>query len=128
MGESADDRIGMLMTLANLPEHPQSVPINMLMPMEGTPLGRSEKVDPIDFVRMIAVARIAMPQSVVRLAAGRELMSEEQQALCFLAGANSIFVGDKLLTAKNPEEDKDRRLFEKLGIEPMPAHSCPAEK
>ena len=84
--------------------------------------------DPIDFVRMIAVARIAMPQSVVRLAAGRELMSEEAQALCFLAGANSIFVGEKLLTAKNPEEDKDRRLFEKLGIAPMPAHSCPAQK
>jgi biotin synthase len=128
MGESADDRIGMLMTLANLDEHPQSVPINMLMPMEGTPLGRSEKVDSIDFVRMIAVARIAMPQSVVRLAAGRELMSEETQALCFLAGANSIFVGDKLLTAKNPEEDKDQKLFAKLGIEPMPAHSCPSEK
>ncbi|MBI1260091.1 MAG: biotin synthase BioB [Rhizobiales bacterium] len=128
MGESKDDRLGMLIALANLEEHPQSVPINMLMPMEGTPLGKSEKVDPIDFVRMIAVARIMMPQSVVRLAAGRELMSEEQQALCFLAGANSIFVGDKLLTAKNPEADKDSKLFAKLGIEPMPAHSCPAEK
>lgn len=128
MGESQTDRLGMLMALANLPEHPQSVPINMLMPMEGTPLGMSEKVDPIDFVRMIAVARIIMPMSVVRLAAGRELMSDEQQALCFMAGANSIFVGDKLLTAKNPEADKDQILFKKLGIESMPAHSCPSEK
>ena len=128
MGESKADRLGMLIALANLEEHPQSVPINMLMPMAGTPLGQSEKVDPIDFVRMIAVARIMMPQSVVRLAAGRELMSDEQQALCFLAGANSIFVGDKLLTAKNPEADKDKVLFAKLGIQSMPAHSCPAEK
>jgi biotin synthase len=128
MGESADDRIGMLLTLATLEEHPQSVPINMLMPVEGTPLGRSEKVDPIDFVRMIAVARIAMPKSIVRLSAGREHMSEEMQALCFLAGANSIFIGEKLLTTKNPEKDKDRLLFEKLGIVSMPAHSCPSEK
>lgn len=128
MGESQSDRLGMLMALANLPEHPQSVPINMLMPMEGTPLGMSEKVDPIDFVRMIAVARIIMPQSVVRLAAGRELMSDEQQALCFMAGANSIFVGEKLLTAKNPEADKDQVLLKKLGITSMPAHSCPSEK
>ena len=128
MGESQSDRLGMLMALANLEEHPQSVPINMLMPMEGTPLGASEKVDPFDFVRMVAIARIIMPQSIVRLAAGRELMAEEHQALCFLAGANSIFVGDKLLTAKNPEADKDRQLFAKLGIEPMPAHSCPAAK
>ncbi|MGB6087439.1 biotin synthase BioB [Parvibaculum sp.] len=128
MGESADDRIGMLLTLANLEEHPQSVPINMLMPVEGTPLGRSEKVDPIDFVRMIAVARIIMPKSIVRLSAGREHMSEEMQALCFLAGANSIFIGEKLLTTKNPEKDKDRMLFEKLGIVSMPAHSCPSEK
>src|SRR5690606_23174557 len=128
MGESADDRIGMLLTLANLEEHPQSVPINMLMPVEGTPLGLSEKVDPIDFVRMIAVARIAMPKSIVRLSAGREHMSEEMQALCFLAGANSIFIGEKLLTTKNPEKDKDRVLFEKLGIVSMPAHSCPSEK
>lgn len=128
MGESPSDRIGMLLTLANLDEHPQSVPINMLMPVEGTPLGASEKIDPIDFVRLIAVARIAMPQSVVRLSAGREHMSEETQALCFLAGANSIFIGEKLLTTKNPEADKDQRLFAKLGIEPMPAHSCPSEK
>lgn len=128
MGESTDDRVGMLLTLANLEEHPQSVPINMLMPVEGTPLGLSEKVDPIDFVRMIAVARIAMPKSIVRLSAGREHMSEEMQALCFLAGANSIFIGEKLLTTKNPEKDKDRMLFEKLGVVSMPAHSCPSEK
>jgi biotin synthase len=89
---------------------------------------RSEKVDPIDFVRMIAVARIIMPKSIVRLSAGREHMSEEMQALCFLAGANSIFIGEKLLTTKNPEKDKDRMLFEKLGIVSMPAHSCPSEK
>ena len=128
MGESPSDRIGMVLTLATLPEHPQSVPINMLMPVEGTALGGSDKIDPIDFVRLIAVARIAMPQSIVRLSAGREHMSEETQALCFLAGANSVFIGEKLLTTKNPEADKDRMLFKKLGIESMPAHSCPSEK
>ncbi|MGB5949117.1 MAG: biotin synthase BioB [Parvibaculum sp.] len=128
MGEGKDDRVGMLLALANLPEHPQSVPINQLMQVEGTALGHSEEIDPIDFVRTIAVARILMPKSVVRLSAGREHMSEETQALCFLAGANSIFIGEKLLTTKNPEADKDERLFAKLGLEPMPAHSCPSEK
>ncbi len=128
MGEGKDDRVGMLTALANLPEHPQSVPINTLMQIEGTMLGKSESIDPIDFVRTIAVARIIMPKSVVRLAAGRENMTEEAQALCFLAGANSIFIGEKLLTTKNPEADKDERLFRKLGLEPMPAHSCPSEK
>ena len=128
MGEGKDDRVGMLTALANLPEHPQSVPINTLMQIEGTMLGKSEAIDPIDFVRTIAVARILMPKSVVRLAAGRENMTEEAQALCFLAGANSIFIGEKLLTTKNPEADKDQRLFDKLGLEPMPAHSCPSEK
>ncbi|MFZ2467810.1 MAG: biotin synthase BioB [Parvibaculum sedimenti] len=128
MGEGKDDRVGMLTALANLPEHPQSVPINTLMQIEGTMLGKSEAIDPIDFVRTIAVARIIMPKSVVRLAAGRENMTEEAQALCFLAGANSIFIGEKLLTTKNPEADKDERLFRKLGLEPMPAHSCPSEK
>ncbi len=128
MGEGKDDRVGMLTALANLPEHPQSVPINTLMQIEGTMLGKSETIDPIDFVRTIAVARIIMPKSVVRLAAGRENMTEEAQALCFLAGANSIFIGEKLLTTKNPEADKDERLFRKLGLEPMPAHSCPSEK
>jgi len=127
MGEEESDRIGMLLTLANLPEHPQSVPINQLMQVDGTTLGRSKPIDAIDFVRTIAVARILMPKSVVRLSAGREHMTEETQALCFLAGANSIFIGEKLLTTKNPDVDKDERMFEKLGLEPMPAHSCPSE-
>ncbi len=126
MGEEESDRVGMLMALANLPEHPQSVPINMLVPINGTRLGNSEMIDPIDFVRTIAAARIMMPLSVVRLSAGRENMSEETQALCFLAGANSIFIGEKLLTTKNPEQNKDERLFAKLGLEPMPAHACPS--
>lgn len=128
MGEEKLDRLGMLMALANLPEHPQSVPINQLMQIEGTDLGRSEKIDPVEFVRLIAVARITMPKSVVRLAAGREHMTDEAQALCFLAGANSIFIGEKLLTTKNPGQDKDERLFASLGIEPMPAHACPSAK
>lgn len=121
MGESDADRVGMLMELANLPVHPESVPINALMPTTGTPLGRSEPLDGIDFVKTIAVARILMPMSVVRLSAGRENMSDEIQALCFLAGANSIFVGDKLLTTGNPGNDKDSALLQKLGIKPMPA-------
>ena len=127
MGEKESDRVGMLLALANLPEHPQSVPINQLMQVEGTTLGHSDPIDGIDFVRTIAVARVLMPKSVVRLSAGREHMSEETQALCFLAGANSIFIGEKLLTTKNPDVDKDERMFEKLGLEPMPAHSCPSE-
>jgi biotin synthase len=119
LGETAEDRIDMLVTLANLGEHPESVPINMLIPIPGTPLENRKKVDPIEFVRVIALARIMMPRSFVRLSAGRTEMSEETQALCFFAGANSIFCGDTLLTADNPGEDKDRTLFAKLGIEPL---------
>ena len=118
MGEGLDDRVGMIATLANLPVHPESVPINMLVQVEGTPLGRARKLDPLDFVRTIAVARITMPASVVRLSAGREDMSEETQALCFLAGANSIFYGPKLLTTPNPERDRDMALLDKLGLRP----------
>ena len=116
----------MLMTLANLNPQPQSVPINMLIPIAGTPMGDKEAVDPIDFVRCIAVARIMMPKSVVRLSAGREWMSDETQALCFLAGANSIFVGEALLTTANPHIEKDNELFNRLGLKPMAAHSCPS--
>jgi biotin synthase len=121
MGESQDDRIGMLVTLANMPTPPESVPINALVPIRGTPLGNSHAIDGIEFVRTIAAARIMMPKSVVRLSAGRETMSEETQALCFLAGANSIFIGTKLLTTANPAKDKDDALWEKLGIRPMQA-------
>src|SRR5215467_8984225 len=109
----------MIATLASLPVHPESVPINMLVRVEGTPLARREAIDPLDFVRTIAVARIAMPASFVRLSAGREDMSEETQALCFLAGANSIFYGPKLLTTPNPEPDRDRSLLDRLGMVPM---------
>jgi biotin synthase len=119
MGESLDDRIGMIVALASLPVHPESVPINMLVRVEGTPLGSREPLDPIDFVRTIAVARITMPASVVRLSAGREDMSPETQALCFLAGANSIFYGPKLLTTPNPAPDRDSRLLDRLGMVPM---------
>ncbi|WP_024927608.1 MULTISPECIES: biotin synthase BioB [unclassified Mesorhizobium] len=119
MGEELGDRVDMLVTLANLPEPPDSVPINMLIPIEGTPLGDASPIEPIEFVRTIALARILMPRSYVRLSAGRTAMSEEMQALCFFAGANSIFVGDTLLTADNPSEDKDSALFRKLGIEAM---------
>ncbi|MDX8521954.1 biotin synthase BioB [Mesorhizobium dulcispinae] len=119
MGEEKADRIDMLVTLANLPEPPDSVPINMLIPIEGTPLGEAESIEPIEFVRTIALARIMMPKSHVRLSAGRTAMSDEMQALCFFAGANSIFVGDTLLTAGNPGEDKDGALFRRLGIKPM---------
>jgi biotin synthase len=116
MGEERQDRVDMLVTLANLEEHPESVPINMLIAIPGTPLGDTERIDPIDFVRTIAVARIMMPKSFVRLSAGRTEMSDEMQALCFFAGANSVFVGDTLLTADNPGEDKDTKLFAKLGL------------
>ena len=119
MGESAEDRIGMIATLASLPAHPESVPINMLVKVEGTPLAHGEVIDSIDFVRTIAAARITMPKSVVRLSAGREDMSVEAQALCFLAGANSIFYGPKLLTTPNPERDRDLHLLGKLGLVPM---------
>jgi biotin synthase len=119
MGETLDDRVGMIATLASLPQHPESVPINMLVRVEGTPLAATARLEPLDFVRTIAVARVTMPASVVRLSAGREEMSEETQALCFLAGANSIFHGPKLLTTPNPARDRDMRLFDKLGLRPM---------
>ncbi len=121
MGETRGDRIGLLLELASLPVHPQSVPINMLV-SEGARLSNSAPVDSIEFVRVVATARIMMPRSVVRLAAGRENMSDEMQALCFLAGANSIFIGNKLLTTPNPSEDEDVTLFERLGLTPMAAH------
>ncbi|MBT8435527.1 MAG: biotin synthase BioB [Gammaproteobacteria bacterium] len=116
MGETDKDRAALLQQLANLPEHPQSVPINLLVRVQNTPLYETDELDPIDFVRTIAVARIMMPASVVRLSAGRTEMSEELQALCFLAGANSIFYGDTLLTTPNPDENLDQDLFHKLGI------------
>ncbi|WP_409929518.1 biotin synthase BioB [Sulfuriflexus sp.] len=116
MGEGRADRAGLLMELANQPEHPESVPINLLVQVEGTPLNGVEELDPFEFVRMIAVARIIMPQSQVRLSAGRENMSDELQAMCFFAGANSVFYGEKLLTTDNPEADHDRDLFARLGI------------
>lgn len=119
MGESVEDRIDMLLTLANLREPPESVPINMLIPIAGTPLAQSAPIEPIEFVRIVALARIMMPTSFVRLSAGRSAMSDEMQALCFFAGANSIFVGDTLLTAGNPESEADRRLFNRLGLAAM---------
>ncbi len=122
MGESAEDRVGLIHALATLPVHPESVPINALVQIEGTPQGLAKPLDPIDFVRTIAVARITMPKSMVRLSAGRETMSEETQALCFLAGANSIFYGPRLLTTPNPVADSDRAMFARLGISPMPLH------
>jgi biotin synthase len=132
MGETRPDRVGFIHALATLPEHPQSVPINALMPvkgtvlgdmLEGTPLGR---IDDIEFVRTIAVARITMPEAMVRLSAGRVSMSESTQALCFLAGANSIFSGETLLTAANPDDDADAALFAKLGLRPMALQAVPA--
>lgn len=116
MGESANDRSALLMQLANLPEHPQSVPINMLVKVKGTPLENVDDLDAFEFIRTIAVARIMLPESHVRLSAGRSRMNEQMQALCFFAGANSIFYGDKLLTTENPEADADMLLFKKLGI------------
>ena len=116
MGENPQDRAGLLIALANLPQHPDSVPINKLVKVEGTPLDQQEDLDPFEFIRVIAVARIMMPKSYVRLSAGRESMNEQTQALAFMAGANSIFYGEKLLTTANPEAQSDRRLFEKLGI------------
>ncbi len=119
MGESQDDRSGLLMELANLPEHPESVPINMLVKIKGTPLENTEDLDHFDFIRTIAAARIIMPLSFVRLSAGRESMSEQTQALCYFAGANSIFYGEKLLTTRNADANKDMQLLKKLGISPM---------
>jgi biotin synthase len=137
IGDTREDRIGLIHALATLPRHPESVPINDLMPIAGTPLGDMVRgtplaaTDEIELVRMVAVARIAMPRSTVRLAAGREHMSDAGQALCFLAGANSIFLGEKLLTAPNPAEDADARLLERLGLkaretrEPTHRHDAP---
>ncbi len=116
MGEQAEDRVGLLMALANMAPPPESVPINALVGITGTPLGGSAQLPAVDFARVIAVARIMMPESYVRLSAGREQMSEEAQALCFLAGANSVFVGDELLTTDNPGQDKDSLMFERLGV------------
>ncbi|WP_110674186.1 biotin synthase BioB [Salinicola sp. RZ23] len=118
MGESVNDRAGLLQQLANLPTHPESVPINMLIRIQGTPLEHVEDLDPLDFIRTIAVARILMPRSHVRLAAGRELMSDETQAMAFFAGANSIFYGERLLTAQNPQASHDKQLFARLGLHP----------
>lgn len=120
MGEGEADRIGLLLQLANMPEHPESVPINMLVRVPGTPLADEAPLDPFDFIRTIAVARILMPASHVRLSAGREDMNDEMQALAFFAGANSIFYGEKLLTTANPEENKDQQLFARLGIHSEP--------
>ena len=116
MGETRADRAGLLLALANLPEHPQSVPINHLVQVPGTPLDGTPPIDPLEFVRTIAVARIMLPASVVRLSAGRSDMSDELQALCFLAGANSIFYGDRLLTTDNPQAHRDRALLDRLGM------------
>ncbi len=126
MGEKIMDRAEMIRTLANLSEHPDSVPINQLIAVAGTPLENAELPHPIDFIKCIAVARITMPRSSVRLSAGREEMSDEMQALCFFAGANSIFVGDALLTKSNPGRDKDDILMGKLGVEGLPAFTEPA--
>lgn len=124
MGEAASDRAGMIAALATLNPHPESVPINALVRVEGTPVAAEAPLDPIEFVRIIAVARITMPASVVRLSAGRESMSPETQALCFLAGANSIFYGEKLLTTPNPETHADRAHFARLGLTPMPTKAA----
>jgi len=125
MGESELDRVQMLLTLATLPVHPESVPINQLVQVEGTPLSGRPPLDPIDLVRTIATARLLMPKSYVRLSAGRTEMSEPVQALCFLAGANSIFYGERLLTTPNPGRTRDQQLFERLGLEPEGATGAP---
>lgn len=125
MGEALADRAGLLVQLANLPVHPESVPINQLVPVAGTPLADAQALDPFDFVRTIAVARILMPASHVRLSAGRESMNEQTQALAFFAGANSIFYGEKLLTTPNPDADADRTLFARLGIRPEAGPGAP---
>jgi len=120
LGESQADRVSFLHTLANLPKPPESVPINMLVQVEGTPLADMPKLDSLEFIRTVAVARILMPGSVIRLSAGRTEMSDEMQAICHFAGANSIFYGEKLLTTPNPDEDADRRLFDRLGLRAAP--------
>ncbi|WP_028928264.1 biotin synthase BioB [Pseudoxanthomonas suwonensis] len=124
MGETREQRAGLLQALANLPAHPDSVPINRLVQVPGTPLAGTAELDPFEFVRTIAVARIAMPRSMVRLSAGREAMSDELQALCFAAGANSIFHGEKLLTTGNPDVERDQALFARLGLRAMPLAQC----
>ena len=122
MGEGELDRIGMLHTLATLPEHPESVPVNALVPVEGTPLEDQEKVSVWEMIRMIATARIIMPKAMVRLSAGRVRMTLEEQALCFMAGANSIFAGDKLLTTPNPNAIQDKEMFQVLNLKPRRAY------
>jgi biotin synthase len=122
MGEGEDDRIGMLLTLSTLPEHPESVPVNALVPVEGTPLEDHEKVSVWEMIRMIATARITMPRAMVRLSAGRVRMTMEEHALCFLAGANSIFAGDKLLTTPNPDVVHDKMMFQTLNLKPRQAY------
>jgi biotin synthase len=124
MGEEPKDRIGLLVQLANQSVHPESVPINMLVKVEGTPLAKEDQVDPIEFVRMVATARIMMPKAMVRLSAGRMEMSDEMQALCFVAGANSVFAGEKLLTTPNPGNDHDNKLLNRLGMRYMEGSSC----
>jgi biotin synthase len=124
MGEQIGDRAQMLMTLANLDEPPESVPINLLLKIKGTPLENCADIDIFDFIRTIAVARIMMPKSFVRLSAGRENMNDEAQALCFFAGANSLFYGEKLLTTPNPSMHKDRELFARLGLKPYQLPAC----
>lgn len=124
MGEDVDDRVGLLVELATLPSHPESVPINLLVQVEGTPLAGTEALDPLEFVRTVALARILMPASYVRLSAGREEMSDEMQALCFFAGANSIFYGEKLLTTNNPTRTRDRNLLHRLGITPKASNGA----
>jgi biotin synthase len=123
MGEREEDRIGLLLQLASLDPHPESVPINMLVRVEGTPLAKMPALDPLEMVRAIATARILMPTSRVRLAAGRKQLSQEAVTLCFLAGANSIFVGEKLLTTPNPGRDEDEALLENLGMKPLEPHA-----
>ena len=127
MGEEENDRIGLLMQLANLAEHPESVPVNMLVKVAGTPLAQEEDLDPFAFIKTIAVARILMPKSHVRLSAGREEMNDQMQAMAFFAGANSIFYGEKLLTTPNPESNKDMQLFKRLGIRPEQRHTTQDE-
>jgi biotin synthase len=128
MGETRADRVGLMHTLATLAPHPESVPINELVPVPGTPLAAAEPLDPFEFVRSIAVARVLMPRSHVRLSAGRAEFSDELQALCFFAGANSIFYGEKLLTTGNPDTEADQRLFARLGVSPEPANGASADE
>jgi biotin synthase len=127
MGEGVKDRLGLLVQLANQPTHPESVPINMLVKVEGTPLANEQQIDPLDFVRMVATARIMMPKAMVRLSAGRMEMSDETQALCFVAGANSVFAGEKLLTTPNPGDDHDNKLMKRLGMHYRAAEACETE-